>query len=59
MSEPGNPMGVVAIGGDMEVGRVGYGAMQLTGDGVWGEYPRREHGIDRNHSGTPVARRPK
>ena len=24
------------IGGDLEVGRLGYGAMRITGDGVWG-----------------------
>ena len=24
------------IGGDLEVHRLGYGAMQITGDGVWG-----------------------
>ena len=27
------------IGGDLTVGRIGYGAMQLTGPKVWGEYP--------------------
>jgi pyridoxine 4-dehydrogenase len=26
-----------AIGGDLTVHRLGYGAMQITGDGVWGE----------------------
>jgi pyridoxine 4-dehydrogenase len=25
------------IGGDLEVNRLGYGAMRITGDGVWGE----------------------
>jgi pyridoxine 4-dehydrogenase len=25
------------IGGDLEVNRLGYGAMRLTGDGIWGE----------------------
>ncbi len=29
--------GTFAIGGDLPVHRLGYGAMQLTGDGVWGE----------------------
>jgi aryl-alcohol dehydrogenase-like predicted oxidoreductase len=24
------------IGGDIEVGRLGYGAMRITGDGIWG-----------------------
>ena len=23
------------IGGDMEVNRLGFGAMRLTGDGIW------------------------
>jgi pyridoxine 4-dehydrogenase len=32
----------VTIGGDLTVGRIGYGAMQLTGPKVWGEYP--DHG---------------
>ncbi len=25
------------VGGDLEVGRLGFGAMRITGDGVWGE----------------------
>ena len=29
--------GTFAIGGDMVVNRLGYGAMRITGDGVWGE----------------------
>lgn len=29
--------GTFAIGGDMTVNRLGYGAMQITGKGVWGE----------------------
>src|SRR4051795_10807151 len=31
--------GTIEIGGDLTVGRIGFGAMQLTGDQVWGEYP--------------------
>jgi pyridoxine 4-dehydrogenase len=30
------------IGGDLEVNRMGYGAMQLTGPGVWGDAPHRD-----------------
>lgn len=30
------PSGTFAIGGDLPVVRLGYGTMQLTGDGVWG-----------------------
>ena len=33
--------GIFAIGGDLPVNRLGYGAMQLTGDGVWG--PPADH----------------
>jgi pyridoxine 4-dehydrogenase len=29
--------GTFAIGGDLSVNRLGYGSMQLTGPGVWGE----------------------
>lgn len=35
----------VSIGGRHAVNRIGYGAMQLTGKQVWGEYPDREGGI--------------
>jgi pyridoxine 4-dehydrogenase len=38
-------MDSLTIGGDLTVGRVGFGAMQLTGDHVWGDYPRRDAGI--------------
>src|SRR6185437_3829660 len=33
------------IGGDMEVGRLGFGAMRITGAGVWGEPPDRSAAI--------------
>ncbi|MGI9030659.1 MAG: aldo/keto reductase, partial [Ilumatobacteraceae bacterium] len=33
---PASPM-TYSIGGDLEVRRLGFGAMQLTGKGVWGE----------------------
>jgi aryl-alcohol dehydrogenase-like predicted oxidoreductase len=35
----------VTIGGGLTVGRIGFGAMQLTGKQVWGEYPDHEGGI--------------
>jgi pyridoxine 4-dehydrogenase len=35
----------VTIGGDLTVGPIGYGAMQLTGPKVWGEYPDREKAV--------------
>ena len=31
------PRARFAIGGDLPVDRLGYGAMQITGPGVWGE----------------------
>ncbi|MCU1686186.1 MAG: aldo/keto reductase [Amycolatopsis sp.] len=35
----------VTIGGDLPAGRIGYGAMRLTGADLWGEHPDRESGI--------------
>jgi aryl-alcohol dehydrogenase-like predicted oxidoreductase len=35
----------LTLGGDLEVGRIGYGAMRLTGEGLWGEYTDRQAGI--------------
>ena len=29
--------GTFSIGGDLTVNRLGYGAMRITGDGIWGE----------------------
>ena len=38
--------GTLRIGGELEVARLGYGAMRLTGQpGKWGPYPDREGGI--------------
>src|SRR3954468_14728639 len=37
--------GTIEIGGDLTVGRIGFGAMRLTGDQVWGEYPDHDGGI--------------
>ena len=35
----------VTIGGDLTVGAIGYGVMQLTGPKVWGEYPDHDRSI--------------
>jgi len=35
----------ITIGGDLRVNRIGYGAMKLTGDQVWGPYPDHGHAI--------------
>jgi aryl-alcohol dehydrogenase-like predicted oxidoreductase len=32
-----NESGTFSLGGDLTVRRLGYGAMRITGDGVWGE----------------------
>ncbi|HEX3706376.1 MAG TPA: aldo/keto reductase [Mycobacteriales bacterium] len=37
--------GTFSIGGDLEVHRLGFGAMQLTGQGVWGEPRDRDECI--------------
>jgi pyridoxine 4-dehydrogenase len=34
--------GTIDIGGDLTVNRFGFGAMRLTGDGIWGEPADRE-----------------
>ena len=37
LDRPADASGVFAIGGELEVNRLGFGAMQLTGPGVWGD----------------------
>jgi len=34
--------GTIDVGGDLTVNRLGFGAMRITGDGVWGDPPDRE-----------------
>ncbi len=34
---PASPSGTFVIGGDMPVCRMGFGAMRITGKGIWGE----------------------
>ena len=34
--------GKVDVGGDLTVNRLGFGAMRITGEGIWGEPPDRE-----------------
>jgi pyridoxine 4-dehydrogenase len=38
---PVTASGTVRLGGDLEVHRLGYGAMRITGEGIWG--PPRDH----------------
>jgi pyridoxine 4-dehydrogenase len=34
--------GTIGIGGDLTVNRLGFGAMRITGDGIWGDPPDPE-----------------
>src|SRR5919197_3613 len=34
--------GTIDVGGDLTVNRLGFGAMRLTGPGIWGEPPDRD-----------------
>jgi pyridoxine 4-dehydrogenase len=43
--KPATSSGTFAIGGNLPVHRLGYGAMQLTGPGVWGEPTDRTQAI--------------
>jgi pyridoxine 4-dehydrogenase len=43
--KPATRSGTFAIGGDLRVHRLGFGAMQLTGPGVWGEPVDRAEAI--------------
>jgi pyridoxine 4-dehydrogenase len=46
MTQPASePPSTVTIGGDLTVGPIGYGAMQLTGPKVWGDYPDHDQGV--------------
>ena len=37
--------GTIDVGGDLTVNRLGFGAMRITGSGVWGEPPSRAQAI--------------
>src|SRR3954468_9437438 len=45
MTTPGESSGSVTLGGDLSVHRLGYGAMRLTGQGVWGPPADRDECI--------------
>ncbi len=42
---PAAAAGTVTLGGGLTVNRLGYGAMRITGDGIWGEPPDRDRAI--------------
>ena len=37
--------GTITLGGDMTVNRLGYGAMRITGQGIWGPPRDRDEAI--------------
>ncbi len=42
---PGAAAGRFSIGGDLSVNRMGFGAMRVTGAGIWGDPPDRDAAI--------------
>ncbi|MBF4567386.1 aldo/keto reductase [Plantibacter sp. VKM Ac-2880] len=44
-ARPATAAGTFDLGGDLTVNRLGYGTMQLTGEGVWGEPDDRDGAI--------------
>lgn len=45
MSSNAAASGQFTIGGDLTVNRLGYGAMRITGEGIWGEPADREEAL--------------
>src|SRR6266511_4537754 len=45
ISLPAASSGVFCIGGGLPVTRLGYGAMRITGPGIWGDPPDRDTAI--------------
>ena len=37
--------GTIDVGGDLTVNRLGFGAMRITGSGIWGDPPSRDQAI--------------
>ncbi|MBA3534416.1 MAG: aldo/keto reductase, partial [Ardenticatenales bacterium] len=40
-----NASGTFALGGDLPVKRLGFGAMRITGPGIWGEPEDRDEAL--------------
>lgn len=45
MEQTNNYVSTFAIGGDLTVNRMGYGAMRITGEGIWGPPKDREESL--------------
>src|SRR5262245_44632713 len=39
---PARASGTIDVGGDLTVNRLGFGAMRITGSGIWGDPPDRD-----------------
>ncbi|MFL6416408.1 MAG: oxidoreductase, partial [Bryobacteraceae bacterium] len=37
--------GIITLGGDLTVNRLGYGAMRITGKGIWGPPENKDEAI--------------
>ncbi len=37
--------GTIDVGGDLTVNRLGFGAMRITGSGIWGDPPSQDQAI--------------
>ena len=42
---PANLIGTFALGGELEVNRLGFGAMRITGEGIWGPPKNRDDAV--------------
>jgi aryl-alcohol dehydrogenase-like predicted oxidoreductase len=42
VSTPAQGSGTIGLGGDLTVNRMGFGAMRITGKGIWGDPPDRD-----------------
>jgi aryl-alcohol dehydrogenase-like predicted oxidoreductase len=42
VAAPARGSGTIDLGGDLTVHRLGFGAMRITGDGIWGDPPDRD-----------------
>jgi pyridoxine 4-dehydrogenase len=55
---PATRSGTFVIGGDLPVHRLGFGAMRITGAGIWGEPPHRDEAISVLRSTVKQLKRP-
>ncbi|MFJ1649442.1 aldo/keto reductase [Streptomyces sp. NPDC088258] len=44
-ARPAEASGIFRLGGDLTINRLGYGTMQLTGPGVWGQPKNRDDAV--------------